>query len=666
MAEQPLNNHAEFIWSIADLLRGPYKPSEYGKVILPLTVLRRMDCVSEIDKPELLAEAKQLEDMGLNAHQMLRDTRQQDFVNTNPLTFATLLNDPSQIAENLREYIASFDPDTHEVIEKFNFDEQIARLDKSDLLYQVVARFADIDLHPDTVSNIEMGYIYEELIRHFSELSNETAGEHFTPREVIQLMVRILFAEDENELRKPGIIKTLYDPACGTGGMLSVSRDYLRELNQRAFLYVFGQEINAETFATCRSDMLIQGQEAGNARITHGDSFGDDQHPGEKFDYSLANPPFGVEWKKYKDTIEDEHTRQGFEGRFGAGLPRISDGSFLFLQHMISKMKPTYAGGSRIAIVFNGSPLFSGSAGSGESEIRRWIIENDWLEAVVALPDQLFYNTGINTYFWVITNRKSEQRRGKVQLIDAREFSVPMRKSLGDKRKMIADDQIAEITRLYADFTENDKVKIFNNSEFGHLRVNVDRPLRAKWSVGLMKRELKHGETDDRIDEDQRAALLSISGEPIFDSEADFRRFIRDVVNKIPTRALNAAVKIAMIRDPSFDIVADKKGKPKRDPMLADQEKIPLPNEHVDWEHDMHRRVARTEYKDVINEYIKNEVLPHVPDAWVDHSKTKIGYEIPLTKHFYKYTPPRPVSEINAEIISIDAEINALMQEMPT
>ena len=662
MTEQPLNNHAEFIWSIADLLRGDYKQSEYGKVILPLTVLRRMDCVSEIDKPDLLAEAKELEDMGLNAHQMLRDTRQHDFVNTNPLTFATLLNDPGQLAGNLRAYIASFDPDTHEVIDKFNFDEQITRLDNSNLIYQVVARFADIDLHPDTVSNIEMGYIYEELIRRFSELSNETAGEHFTPREVIQLMVRILFAEDENKLRQSGIIKTLYDPACGTGGMLSVSQDYLRDLNEKAILHVYGQELNAETYATCGSDMLIKGQ--GDARITHGDSFGEDQHANEKFDYCLANPPFGVEWKKYQNTIKTEHQTQGFDGRFGAGLPRISDGSFLFLQHMISKMKPTYQGGSRIAIVFNGSPLFSGSAGSGESEIRRWIIENDWLEAVVALPDQLFYNTGINTYFWVITNRKSEQRRGKVQLIDAREFSVPMRKSLGDKRKMIADDQIAEITRLYSDFTENEQVKIFRNQEFGTMRITVERPLRARWSINAMQDALTNGDDNGKVDDKSREELMAIAGDADFETENEFKKFVRDIATSVNTRSLNAATRIAMIRDDEFDIVTDTRGNPKPDPDLRDYENVPLPNEPALWQQDVSNRLKQGEYRGAVKDYMTHEVLPHVPDAWVDHSKTKIGYEIPLTRHFYKYTPPRPLSEIDAEIDTIGTEIDTLMQEI--
>ena len=663
MAEQSLNNHAEFIWSIADLLRGDYKQSEYGKVILPLTVLRRMDCVSEIDKHELLAEAKQFEDMGLDAHRILMDKRQQDFVNTNPLTFATLLNDPGQLAGNLRAYIASFDPETLEVIEKFNFDEQIARLDDSNLLYQVVARFADIDLHPDTVSNIEMGYIYEELIRRFSELSNETAGEHFTPREVIQLMVRILFAEDQDELRKPGVIKTLYDPACGTGGMLSVSQDYLRELNEDAILHVFGQEINAETFATCRADMLIKGQ--GASRITHGDSFGDDQHTSEKFDYCLANPPFGVEWKKYQDSIKTEHKTKGFDGRFGAGLPRISDGSFLFLQHMISKMKQTYAGGSRIAIVFNGSPLFSGGAGSGESEIRRWIIENDWLEAVVALPDQLFYNTGIFTYFWVITNRKSEQRRGKVQLIDARNYSVPMRKSLGDKRKMISDDQIAQITRLYTDFAENEQVKIFRNEKFGNMRITVERPLRARWSIKTMKNALISGQDNGKVDDKSRDELLAIAGDAEFETETKFKKFVRDVATSVNTRAINTATRLAMIRDDTFDIVTDSRGHPKPDPELRDYENVPLPDDlAIFWNQDVTSRLKKPIYRHAVNEYLDDEVSPHVKGAWIDHTKTKIGYEVPLTRHFYKYTPPRPLSQIDAEIDTIGAEIDALMQAL--
>src|SRR6202035_2143680 len=428
-------NHAALIWSVADLLRGDYKQSEYGKVILPLTVIRRLDCVLEPTKQAVITKAKQLTGKIENVEPVLQAAAGDlQFFNTSPLTFTKLLDDPDRIADALSLYIGGFSAAAKDIIDKFDFAIQIERLRRANVLYQVIGKFADVDLHPEAVSNIEMGYLYEELIRKFSELSNETAGEHFTPREVIRLMVNLLFiADDETILTKPGIVKTLCDPACGTGGMLSVAEEYLRELNPQARLEVFGQELNAETYAICRSDMMLKGQDA--SHIAYGNSFSEDHHEGEHFDYLLANPPFGVEWKKVEDEVKREAQSKGLSGRFGAGLPRINDGSFLFLQHMISKMKPPSEGGSRVAIVFNGSPLFTGAAGSGESEIRRWIIENDWLEAVVALPDQLFYNTGISTYFWIVTNRKSPQRRGKVQLVDAREYWIKMPKSLGDKRK---------------------------------------------------------------------------------------------------------------------------------------------------------------------------------------------------------------------------------------
>jgi len=426
---ESIRNHAAFIWQVADLLRGDYKQSEYGKVILPFTVLRRLDCVLEPTKAAVLDRHRELAGRIDNLEPVLQAVAGQQFFNTSPLDFRRLLDDPANLAANLGSYIRAFSEAARDVIEKFDFDVQISRLDRANLLFLVVSRFADIDLHPDAVSNLEMGYLYEELIRRFSELSNETAGEHFTPREVIRLMVNLLFIEDEKVLRESGVVRTLFDPACGTGGMLSVAEDHLRSLNPDARLQVFGQELNAETYAICRSDMMLKGQDA--SHIVWGNSFTEDGHAGSRFDYCLANPPFGVEWRKVEDTIRAEHNNLGFRGRFGAGLPRINDGSFLFLQHMLSKMKPASEGGSRIAIVFNGSPLFTGAAGSGESEIRRWIIENDWLEAVVALPDQLFYNTGISTYFWIVTNRKSPERRGKVQLVDAREFWVKMRKSLG-------------------------------------------------------------------------------------------------------------------------------------------------------------------------------------------------------------------------------------------
>ena len=474
-------NHAAFIWSVADLLRGDYKQSEYGKVILPLTVIRRLDCVLEPTKDAVLERYAQLKERIENLEPVLQAAAEQQFYNTSRLTFTKLLDDPSNIADSLALYIGGFSDGAKDVIDKFDFGVQIDRMRRANVLYQVVGKFADIDLHPEVVSNIEMGHIYEELIRKFSELSNETAGEHFTPREVIRLMVNLLFIDDEDILTKPGIVKTLCDPACGTGGMLSVAEDHLRELNPQARLEVFGQELNAETYAVCRSDMMLKGQDA--SHITFGNSFSEDHFEGERFDYLLANPPFGVEWKKVENEVRTEHETKGFSGRFGAGLPRINDGSFLFLQHMISKMKRREEGGSRVAIVFNGSPLFTGGAGSGESEIRRWIIENDWLEAVIALPDQLFYNTGISTYFWIVTNRKDPERRGKVQLVDAREYFVKMRKSLGEKRKAISHEQIEEVTRLYGEFAEGEKVKVFPNEAFGYQRITVEEPMRLRWEV---------------------------------------------------------------------------------------------------------------------------------------------------------------------------------------
>jgi type I restriction enzyme M protein len=567
------NDKVNFIWSVADLLRGDFKRSEYAKIILPLVVIRRLDCVLADSKANVVERATQLAGRVDNPDQALQAVAGREFYNTSPLDFATLTADPANVATHLREYIGGFSPGAFDVIEKFRFDAQITRLDEADLLYQVVARFADIDLHTDAVDNTEMGYVYEELIRRFSEQSNETAGEHFTPREVIHLMVDLLFAEDDRLLREPGVVKTLFDPACGTGGMLAVAEDRLRELNPQAHLAVFGQELNDESYAMCRSDMMLKGQTSANIRS--GNSFSKDAFPGQRFDYMLANPPFGVEWKKVRVAVTDEAKTLGFHGRFGAGLPRINDGSLLFLQHMISKMKPAAEGGTRLAIVFNGSPLFTGAAGSGESEIRRWIIENDWLEAVVALPDQLFYNTGISTYFWIATNRKRSERQGKVQLVDARELWAKMPKSLGDKRKRIDDDQIAEIVRLYGDFIEGDRVKILPNESFGFQRITVERPL---------------------LDDDGT-------------------------------------------------IVTDRAGRAKPDTARRDQENVPLPPGTPEWDQADEaaaKRLAEPAHRKVVDDYVKAEIQPWVPDAWVDHAKTKVGYEIPLTRHFYRYTPPRP------------------------
>lgn len=638
-----------FIWSVADLLRGDYKQSEYGKVILPLTVLRRLDSVLEPTKSKVLQRHADLKRRLQNVDDVLNQITGHGFNNTSQFTFPKLLDDPSNVGENLRRYILGFDTGTEDVIAKFELEAQIRRLERSNLLYKVVSKFCDIDLHPDRVSNLEMGYVYEELVRKFSELSNETAGEHFTPREVIRLMVNILFANDRDALTKPGVVRTIYDPACGTGGMLSVAEDHLRELNPGARLRVYGQELNAETYAVCRSDMMLKGQDA--SKIFYGNSFTEDGLPDSTFDYLLANPPFGVEWKKVEERIREEHEKRGYQGRFGAGLPRINDGSLLFLQHMISKMKPPEKGGSRLAIVFNASPLFTGGAGSGESEIRRWIIENDWLEAIVGLPDQLFYNTGISTYFWIVTNRKSPERKGKVQLVDARELWTKMRKSLGEKRKIVTDDQIAEITRAYAEFQEGERCKVFRNEDFGYRRITVERPLRVRWEVtDESLAALRASKAIGKLEEEARERLLSaveeLKGTATTEREA-FAEKIRSVlatVGKVGKPVERVILDASTIRDPEAPIVADKKGNPEPDPELRDFENVPLTED--------------------VGEYMQRQVLPFVPDVWVDESKRKIGYEIPFTRHFYTYLPPRPIEEIDAEIKSLEQEILELLRQV--
>lgn len=707
MPETKINNHASFIWSVADLLRGNYKQSEYGKVILPLTVLRRFDAVIAPVKEAMLEKFDSLKGTVDNYGKILdRQTEIKGLWNTSKFDLNKLLDDPDHLADNLRAYIAAFSPQVRDIIENFDLETQIAKLDKANLLYKVLGKFAELDLHPDTVSNIEMGYLYEELIRRFSELSNETAGEHFTPREVIRLMVNLLFIEDDNLLTKPGIAKSLFDPACGTGGMLSVAEDHLRELNPAAQLQVFGQELNPETYAVCRSDMMLKGQNAEN--IVLGNSFSEDGHEGQQFDYLLANPPFGVEWKNVKDEVENEHKEDGYGGRFGAGLPRINDGSFLFLQHMISKMKRPEDGGSRVAIVFNGSPLFTGAAGSGESEIRRWIIENDWLEAVVALPDQLFYNTGISTYFWIVTNRKSPNRRGKVQLIDARESFTKMRKSLGEKRKEVADVQIADIVRIYGGFdhqqSEEDEArcKIFANESFGFMRITVERPLRVLWevsdeTVASVRASKSYADLADyELDTDPDRtytdlvdlALVKAAGTRT-DSQKDFDVALGEALeaawNELGspfTEPLEAKPGLTaecleltaakarklldefQVRDPDADMQTDKKGNPEPDSDLRDNENVPLPDVNVVHEPDPSHRLATPAYRAAVDQYVEAEVHPYVPDGWVDHDKTKLGYEIPLTRHFYTYTPPRPLQEIDAEIKALEAEIQALLAEV--
>ena len=556
-----------FIWSVADLLRGDYRQSDYGKIILPFTVLRRLDCVLESTKAAVLAEHEEKKKLGLNADPFLLRKAKQSFYNISPLDMKKLMGDQDHIKENLFSYIQGFSEAVRDIFERFEFYAQIDKLAKSGLLYQVTEKFVNVDLHPDKVSNSQMGLVFEELIRKFAEISNETAGEHFTPREVIRLMANLLFIEDDQVLAKAGVVRTIYDPTAGTGGMLSVAGEYLEEHNPEARLTMFGQELNPESYAICKADMLIKGQDVAN--IVFGNTFSEDGHPHKKFDYMLSNPPFGVEWKKVEKEVRKEYEQQGFNGRFGAGLPRVSDGSLLFLMHLISKMRPANDGGSRFGIVLNGSPLFTGGAGSGESEIRRYVLENDLVEAIIGLPTDMFYNTGISTYVWILSNRKLAHRKGTVQLIDASGFWQKMRKSLGSKRKELSDDHITEITRLFGQFIEASEGKkpisrIFKNSDFGYRTITVERPLK----------------------DENGKIILGEKGK--------------------------------------------LKGKPQPDSSLRDTENVPL-NEDVET-------------------YFKREVLPHAPDAWIDHDKTKVGYEIPFNRHFYVFEPPRELAAIDADL----------------
>jgi type I restriction enzyme M protein len=574
-------NLSSFIWSVADLLRGDYKQSDYGKVILPFTVLRRLDCVLEPTKSAVLAELSARQKSGLNPEPFLLRKSGQLFYNTSPLDMKKLMGDQDHIGENLRAYMQAFSPTVRDIFESFEFHIQIDRLAKAGLLYLVTEKFANIDLHPNTVSNAQMGAAFEELIRKFAELSNETAGEHFTPREVIRLMVNLLFIEDDEALTRPGVVRSIYDPAAGTGGMLSVAGEHLASLNPDARLVMYGQELNPESYAICKADMLIKGQDIGN--IIFGNTLSEDGLPGKHFDYMLSNPPFGVEWKKIEREVRKEAEELGFSGRFGPGLPRVSDGSLLFLLHLISKMRPAVDGGSRFGIVLNGSPLFTGGAGSGESEIRRYVLENDLLEAIIGLPTDMFYNTGISTYIWIVSNRKPAARKGKVQLIDASSFWQKMRKSLGSKRKELGPEHIEDITRIFGEFKEITREgvpisRIFKNEEFGYRTVTVERPER----------------------DEKAQVVLGTKGKG--------------------------------------------KGKPLPDAELRDTENVPL--------------------GDNVDVYFKREVLPHAPDAWLDHEKTKVGYEIPFNRHFYVFKPPRPLAEIDADLKGASERITNLLKDL--
>jgi len=660
-----------FIWSIAELLRGPYKKEQYGDVILPMAVLRRFDCVLAATKQEVLEKYEALKKSGLqNMDPVLNRISKQEFNNTSKYDFEKLLADPDNIANNLRNYINGFSKNAREIIEHFDFDKQITKLNDNNLLYLVVSEFNKIDLHPNVVSNTEMGYIFEELIRRFSE--HGEAGDHYTPREVIRLMVNILLNEDNEELTQPGLVVTVYDCCAGTGGMLSVAEQYLKELNPGIQVELFGQEINPQSFSICKSDMLIKGQNADN--IILGDSFTEDGHRGRTFRYMLTNPPFGVEWKKAEKFIREEYEKEGYNGRFGAGLPRISDGSLLFLQHLISKMKQDEKG-SRIAIIFNGSPLFTGDAGSGESEIRRWIIENDMLEGIIALPDQLFYNTGISTYIWIVTNRKNNDpmkgpvRTGKIQLVNAVDFYQKMRKSLGNKRNEITEEQIKEITRIYGEFKENEYCKIFDNEDFGYQKIVVERPLRLNFQVteerinnlynetafnNLVKSKkkgaagLKEIEEGKKIQQQIIETLRTMDSTILYKNRDEFTKVLKKAFKdsdiRLDSALLKAILSALSEKDETADICVDSKGNPEPDPDLRDTENVPL--------------------KEDIHEYFEREVKPHVPDAWIDETKTKIGYEIPFTRHFYKYQPLRPSEEIMREIIELEKSISEKLKKV--
>ncbi len=577
----PEPNLSAFIWSVADLLRGDYKQSEYGKVILPFTVLRRLDCVLEPTKEKVLKVAAKRAADGINLAPYLVRESAQTFYNTSPLNLKRVMGDQDHVGENLRSYIHSFSDKVRDIFERFEFHAQIDRLEKAGLLYLVTEKFANIDLHPDRVSNARMGLVFEELIRKFAELSNETAGEHFTPREVIRLIVDLILVEDDAALRKPGVVRTIYDPTAGTGGMLSVAGEHLATMNPDARLTMYGQELNPESYAICKADMLIKGQDISN--IIFGNTLSADGLPHQKFDYMLSNPPFGVEWKKIEKEIRREAEQQGYNGRFGPGLPRVSDGSLLFMMHLLSKMRPAVDGGSRFGIVLNGSPLFTGGAGSGESEIRRYLLENDLVEAIIALPTDMFYNTGIATYVWIVSNRKPDARRGQLQLIDASSFWQKMRKSLGSKRKELSDEHIAEITRIFGGFEEvtRDGVpisKILPNEAFGYRTITVERPAR----------------------DEQGKVVLAAKGKA--------------------------------------------KGKPAPDTSLRDTENVPLGED--------------------VQAYFEREVLPHAPDAWIDHEKTRVGYEIPFNRHFYVFKPPRPLAEIDAELKEVTGRIVRMIGEL--
>lgn len=651
-----------FIWSIADILRGPYRPENYGDVILPMSVLRRFDAVLADTKEAVLKENEKYQSLPESTRdEILNRTAKQGFNNTSLFDLEKLLTDPDNIADNLRDYIQGFSSAAREILNQFNFDNEIDKMDDNNLLYLVIKRFSEIDLHPSTVSNMEMGYIFEELIRRFSE--HAEAGDHYTPREVIRLMVHLLFFEDDPVLNTPSVTQTLYDSCAGTGGMGTVAEEYIKEQNPSAHLEFFAQEINGESYAISKADMLIKGHEARNIKL--GNTLSDDQFKEKTFDYMITNPPYGVEWKPAKDVVEAEHEDLGFSGRFGAGLPRIGDGQLLFLQHLVSKMKSVTDEdpyGSRVAIIMNGSPLFTGDAGSGESEIRKYLFENDLVEGIIALPDQLFYNTGISTYIWILTNHKAAYKRGKVTLVNAVDYYAKMRKSLGNKRHEITEEQINETVGLYGATSDSENVKIFNNEEFGYYRVTVERPLRLNFQIteerikrldeerafqNLAKSRKKGDAKEEEIEKGKeqqetiKQVLSNMQSDIAYTNRVAFIDLIKDAFKDTDVNLKAPLIKAIWTalseRDETAEPCMKSKNKVEADSELRDTEIVPL--------------------SENIEEYFEREVLPHVPDAWIDEEKTRIGYEVPFTRYFYQYTKLRPSSEIKAEIEELEVSI---------
>ena len=647
-------NLSSFIGSIADLLRGDYKRSDFGKVILPFTVLARVEAVLESTRADVLALYNDRKHLGTPLNDILITKSQNTFYNTSNFTLNKLMADADNLRDNVITYLESFSENIRDIFSRFKFLEQINYLDEANLLYKIIERFTqdDCDLSPETVSNYEMGNLFEALIRQFAEESNETAGEHFTPRDIVRLATSLVFSSDNEVLTGQGVARSLYDCTVGTGGFLTCATEYIAELNGNAELKTYGQELNPESFAICKADILIKGEEANN--IKFGNTLSDDQLASNKFDYMLSNPPFGVDWKKVEKAVRDEHKDKGYNGRFGAGLPRVSDGSLLFLMHLISKMKPKSEGGSRIGIILNGSPLFTGGAGSGESEIRRHVLEQDLLETIVAMPTDMFFNTGISTYIWILSNHKPEARKGKVQLVNAADMGDSMRKSLGSKRKYLTEESIDEIVSTVGEYEETKKSKIFDYTEFGFRRVTIERPLKLAFyphdqeRLEALKEDKAFQKWKPELQQSILDALQAITNDKILSRN----EFIKLLDVKLMAAQIKLLQKHLSEQDEDAEICQDKKGNPEASSDLRDHENIPLSQD--------------------IYQYFDREVKPHVPDAWIEENKRDekdgeigiVGYEIPFNRHFYEYKPPRPLAEIDAELDAVTKSILDLLNDV--